>query len=218
MKKSFSSWNPERRPEIFQFLSTHTSALPDEGCGSSQRKFLLFFGYCTPNCIQYSWGTWLDLTPQQCFARILLQINQINSLSNPDSEKVWKGKQLYAGYWLSKSNSREVCWATAAINWTATVDREIRPVIWAVISWEAMTCNPNRSNKFSLSKVKAWFCSASTDEVSPGREKIHRLPWEAISGPCSNPKCLSWTLFIYAMIDAPSAVEGYFVTVSPPCW
>ena len=26
MKKSFSSWNPERRPEIFQFLSTHTSA------------------------------------------------------------------------------------------------------------------------------------------------------------------------------------------------
>ena len=59
MKKSFSSWNPERRPEIFQFLSTHTSALPDEGCGSSQRKILLFFGYCTPNCIQYSWGTWL---------------------------------------------------------------------------------------------------------------------------------------------------------------
>ena len=107
---------------------------------------------------------------------------------------------------------------TAAINWTATVDLQIRPVIWAVISWEAMTWNPNRSNKFSLSKVKAWFCSASTDEVSPGREKIHRLPWEAISGPCSNPKCLSRTLFIYAMIDAPSAVEGYFVTVSPPCW
>ena len=26
-----------------------------------------------------------DLTPQQCIARILLQINQINSLSNPDS-------------------------------------------------------------------------------------------------------------------------------------
>ena len=83
---------------------------------------------------------------------------------------------------------------TAAINWTATVDLQIRPVIWAVISWEAMTWNPNRKNIFSLSKVKAWFCSASTDEVSPGREKIHRLPWEAISGPCSNAKCLSWTL------------------------
>ena len=26
---------------------------------SSQRIFLLFFGYCKPNCIQYSWGTWL---------------------------------------------------------------------------------------------------------------------------------------------------------------
>ena len=41
--------NPERRPEIFQFLSTFTSASPNEGCGSSQRKILLFFGYCAPN-------------------------------------------------------------------------------------------------------------------------------------------------------------------------
>ena len=70
MKKSFSSWNPERRPEIFQFLSTHTSALPDEGCGSSQRKILLFFGYCTPNCIQYSWGTWLIFAAQENSQRI----------------------------------------------------------------------------------------------------------------------------------------------------
>ena len=61
MKKSFSSWNPERRPEIFQFLSTHTSALPDEGCGSSQRKILLFFGYCTPNCMT----NWLLVTLHQ---------------------------------------------------------------------------------------------------------------------------------------------------------
>ena len=60
---SFSSWNPERRPERFQFLSTYTSALPNEGCGSSQSQILLFFGYCTPNCIQYSWGTWLASTP-----------------------------------------------------------------------------------------------------------------------------------------------------------
>ena len=59
MKKSFSSWNLERRPEIFQFLSTSTSALPNVGCGSSQSQILLFFGYCKPNCIQYSWGTWL---------------------------------------------------------------------------------------------------------------------------------------------------------------
>ena len=63
MKTSFSSWNPERRPEIFQFLSTSTSALPNVGCGSSQSQILLFFGYCTPNCIQYSWGTWLVLPP-----------------------------------------------------------------------------------------------------------------------------------------------------------
>ena len=56
-KRVFSSWNPERRPEPFQFLSTYTSALPNEGCGSSQSQILLFFGYCTPNCIQYSWGT-----------------------------------------------------------------------------------------------------------------------------------------------------------------
>ena len=63
MKKSFSSWNPERRPEIFQFLSTYTSALPNEGCGSSQSQILLFFGYCKPNCIQHSWwGTWLATT------------------------------------------------------------------------------------------------------------------------------------------------------------
>ena len=51
MKTSFSSWNPERRPEIFQFLSTYTSASPNDGCGSSQRKILLFFGYCTPNLL-----------------------------------------------------------------------------------------------------------------------------------------------------------------------
>ena len=46
MKKSFSSWNPERRPEIFQFLSTYTSALPDEGCGlwkQSKKNFIVFW-------------------------------------------------------------------------------------------------------------------------------------------------------------------------------
>ena len=51
LEKKNSSWNPERRPEIFQFLSTYTSASPNDGCGSSQRKILLFFGYCAPNLL-----------------------------------------------------------------------------------------------------------------------------------------------------------------------